>query len=116
MNEQQVGEIAEAAFRSHFGDVKIVRVNVRRGFDYDEDDSMLDVNIIYDGKYEQLNGGPLGRAHGDRLEGVAGSGGQPRLPVGPLHRQVRRRAARPGHRLTPWWPGMAGAGERSNSS
>ena len=34
----------------------------------------------------------------------------------PLHRQVRRRAARPGNRLTPWWPGMAGAGERSNSS
>ena len=56
MNEQQVGEIAEAAFKSHFGDVKLLRVNVRRGFDYDPDDPMVDVAIIYDGKYEQLNG------------------------------------------------------------
>ena len=56
MNEQQVGEIAEAAFKSHFGDVKLLRVNVRRGFDYDPDDPMVDVTIIYDGKYEQLNG------------------------------------------------------------
>ena len=59
MNEQQVGEIAEMAFRARFGDVKIVRINVRRGFDYDEDDPMVDVNIIYDGKYEQLNAGGL---------------------------------------------------------
>ena len=56
MNEQQVGEIAEAAFKSHFGDVKLLRVNVRRDFDYDPDDPMVDVTIIYDGKYEQLNG------------------------------------------------------------
>ena len=59
MNEQQVGEIAETAFRARFGNVKIVRINVRRGFDYDEDDPMVDVNIIYDGKYEQLNAGDL---------------------------------------------------------
>ena len=58
MNEQQVGEIAEAAFKSHFGDVKLFRVNVRRGFD-DDDDPVVDVTIIYDGKYEQLNGGGL---------------------------------------------------------
>ena len=58
MNEQQVGEIAEAAFKSHFGDVKLFRVNVRRGFDYD-DDPVVDVTIIYDGKYEQLNGAGL---------------------------------------------------------
>ncbi len=56
MNERQVGEIAEAAFRSSFGDVEVVRVNVRRGFDYDEDDPTVDVNIIYDGKVEQLDG------------------------------------------------------------
>ena len=58
MNEQQVGEIAEAAFKSHFGDVKLFRVNVRRGFDYD-DDPVVDVTIIYDGQYEQLNGAGL---------------------------------------------------------
>ena len=56
MNEQRVREIAEAAFKAHFGAVRVVRVNVRRGFDYDEDDPMADVNIIYDGKYEQLSG------------------------------------------------------------
>ena len=56
MDEQQVREIAEAAFKAHFGAVRVVRVNVRRGFDYDEDDPMVDVNIIYDGKYEQLSG------------------------------------------------------------
>ena len=56
MDEQQVREIAEEAFKAHFGAVRVVRVNVRRGFDYDEDDPMVDVNIIYDGKYEQLSG------------------------------------------------------------
>ncbi len=58
MNERQIREIAEAAFKSHFGDVKLFRVNVRRGFDYD-DDPVVDVTIIYDGKYEQLNGAGL---------------------------------------------------------
>ena len=58
MNEQQVGEIAEAAFRARFGDVEVVRVNVRSGFDH-EDDPVVDVNIIYDGKYEQLKGDGL---------------------------------------------------------
>ena len=58
MNEQQVGVIAEAAFRARFGDVKIVRVNVRSGFDH-EGDPVVDVNIIYDCKYERLKGGGL---------------------------------------------------------
>ena len=55
MNDQQIREIAEAAFRAHFGDVKVVRINIRRGFDH-ENDPVVDVNIIYDGKYEQLRG------------------------------------------------------------
>ena len=55
MNEQQVREITEAAFKSHFGDVKLLGVNVRRGFDYD-DDPVVAVNVIYDGKVEQLSG------------------------------------------------------------
>ena len=58
MNDQQIREIAEAAFRVRFGDVKIVRVNIRRGFDH-EDDPVVDVSIIYDGMYEQLKGGGL---------------------------------------------------------
>ena len=59
MNKQQVGEIAQAALESHFGDVKLFRVDVRHGFDYDPDDPMVDVTIIHDGKYEQLNGAGL---------------------------------------------------------
>ncbi len=55
MDEQQVGKIAEAAFRARFGDVEIVRVNIRSGLDH-EGDPVVDVNIIYDGKYEQLRG------------------------------------------------------------
>jgi len=55
VNEQQIREIVEAAFKSYFGDVKLLMVNVRHGFDYD-DDPVVDVNVIYDGKVEQLNG------------------------------------------------------------
>ena len=58
MDDQQIREIAEAAFTARFGDVKVVRVNIRRGFDH-EDDPMVDVNIIYDGEYEQLSGDGL---------------------------------------------------------
>ena len=54
MNEQNIREIAETAFKARFGEVKVVRVNVRPRFDHD-DDPVVDVNIIYDGKYEQLN-------------------------------------------------------------
>ena len=102
MNEQQVGEVAKAAFHSSFGDVEVVRVNVRRGFDYDEDGPTVDVNIIYDGKVEQLDGQAScgcapksSRRYGARRK-------TPRLPAGSLHRQVRHRAPRPGHRLTPY--------------
>ena len=59
MNERQIREIAETAFKRHFGDVEVFRVNVWPGFDHDEDPK-VDVKIIYDGKYEQLKGmGPL---------------------------------------------------------
>ena len=102
MNEQRGREIAEVAFKAHFGAVRVVRVNVRRGFDYDKDDPMVDVNIIYDGKYEQLSGhGLLDVQSDNRLEGVVGRGGLAWLPAGTFHRQVRHRAARPGDGLTP---------------
>ena len=64
MNERQIREIAEAAFKRHFGDVKLIRVNVKPGFDHDEDPK-VDVKIIYDGKYEQLNGAGLVRVQSD---------------------------------------------------
>ena len=53
MNHQQVRDIAEAAFKARFGDIDIVSVNVKAGFDH-YDDPLVDVKIIYDGKVEQL--------------------------------------------------------------
>ena len=60
MNEQQVREIAEAAFRGRFPEVKLHRVNVWPGVDFEDDSPAVDVNIIYDGKYEQLDARGLG--------------------------------------------------------
>ena len=53
MNHQQVCDIAEAAFKARFGDICIVSISVRPGFDHC-DDPMLDVRIIYDAKVERL--------------------------------------------------------------
>ena len=53
MNNQQVREVAEAAFNARFGDIGIVSVNVKPGFDH-YDDPLVDVKIIYDGEVEQL--------------------------------------------------------------
>ncbi len=55
MNEQQVREIAETAFKSRFDDIEVVSVNVKPGFDH-YDDPLVNVKIIYDGKVEQLGG------------------------------------------------------------
>ena len=55
MNDQQVRALAVAAFKARFGDVDVVCVNVKHGFDHC-DDPALDVKIVYDGKFEQLNG------------------------------------------------------------
>ena len=60
MDDQQVREIAEAAFKAHFGDIDVCRVNIRHGFDFEDDPvPVVDVHIIYDGKFEQLNGAGL---------------------------------------------------------
>ena len=54
MNERQVREIAQKAFSASFGDIDVVCVNVKRGFDH-YDDPMFEVTIIYDAEFEQLN-------------------------------------------------------------
>ena len=56
MNSQQVREIAETAFRSRFGDIDIVSINIRPGFD-DYDDPLVDVKIVYDAEVERLIAG-----------------------------------------------------------
>ena len=53
MNNQQVREIAEAAFKARFSDIDIVSINVELGFDHC-DDPMVDVRIIYDAAFEDL--------------------------------------------------------------
>ena len=70
MNEQQIREIAETAFKRHFGDVKLFRVNVRPGFGFEDDSPVVDVTIIYDGKYEQLNGAGMVRVQSEIVDKV----------------------------------------------
>ena len=56
MNEQQVREIAETAFKRQFGDIGIVRINVRPGLGFEDDSPIVDVNIIYDDESGQVTG------------------------------------------------------------
>ena len=49
-------EIAEAAFKRQFGDIDIVRINVRQGLDFEDDTPIVDVNIIYDDESGQVTG------------------------------------------------------------
>ena len=60
MNEQEMREIVEAAFKARFGDIKLVCINVKPWVDY-EGDHVVDIKIIYDGKVEQLDGEGLVR-------------------------------------------------------
>ena len=48
MDGQQMREIAEVAFRRQFGDVNIVKINIRQGLDFEDDSPVVDVNIVYD--------------------------------------------------------------------
>ena len=54
MNNQQVRDIAAAAFKARFGGIGIVSINVKPGFDH-YDDPLVDVRIIYDAAYEDLS-------------------------------------------------------------
>lgn len=55
MNEQQMREIAEAAFKREFGDIEVVGVNIRQRLDF-EGDPVVDVDIIYDDECGQVTG------------------------------------------------------------
>ena len=54
MNEQQLREIAEAAFKRQFAHLDIVQINIRQRLDHD-DDPVVDVSIYYDDECGQLN-------------------------------------------------------------
>ena len=45
MTEQQIREIAEAAFKCKFPHVKLHRVNVWPGFGFEDDSPVVDVSI-----------------------------------------------------------------------
>ena len=55
MNEQQLREIAEAAFKRQFGDIEVVRINIRQRLGHD-DDPVVDVDIYYDDECGQVTG------------------------------------------------------------
>ena len=54
MDNQQVRDIAENAFKTRFGNIGIVGINVKPGFDH-YDDPLVDVKIVYDAPYEDLS-------------------------------------------------------------
>ena len=54
MNEQQLRDIAKAAFKRQFGDIEIVGINIRQRLDHD-DDPVVDVDIFYDDDCGQVN-------------------------------------------------------------
>ena len=67
MNEQQLREIAEAAFKRQFSDIDIVRINIRQRLDHD-DDPVVDVNIYYDDECGQLTGDGYSRVRSEVLD------------------------------------------------
>ena len=69
MDIEQVREIAEAAFKARFHDIDIVSINVKPGFDHD-DDPLVDVRIIYDGTVEQLGGEGILRVQSEIIDKV----------------------------------------------
>ena len=68
MDEQQLREIAETAFKRQFCDIEIVRVNIRAGFGFEDDSPIVDVNIIYDDESGQVTGAGLARARTELID------------------------------------------------
>ena len=56
MDEQRLREIAQAAFKRQFGDIEIIRINIRPGVGFEDDSPIVDVNIIYDDESGQVTG------------------------------------------------------------
>ena len=64
MNEQQICEIAEKAFKAHFSDFEIVQIDVEQRLDHDGD-KVVDVNIYCDGKNGFARGSGLLRVQSE---------------------------------------------------
>ena len=64
IDEQQICEIAENAFKRHFSDFEIVRVDVEPALDHDGD-KVVDVNIYCDSKNRLARGPGLSRVQSE---------------------------------------------------
>jgi len=64
IDEQQIREIAENAFRAHFSDFEIVRIDVEPTLDHDGD-RVVDVNIYCDSKNGLARGPGLSRVQSE---------------------------------------------------
>ena len=71
MNQKPVEErivelrrIAERAFKGRFSSIKIVRIDVKPGYDHDGD-PVVDVNFVCDGDYRQFTGKALSKLHSE---------------------------------------------------
>ena len=64
MSAEKIRGIVETVFKARFGDVPIVRIDVKPGFD-DYDDPVVDINVIYDGKVDQLDGAGIARVRSE---------------------------------------------------
>ena len=56
--EERIAElkrIAERAFKARFSGIKLVRIDVKPGYDLDGD-SVVDVTFVCDGDYSEFNG------------------------------------------------------------
>ena len=63
--EKRIAElrrIAEHAFKARFSRIKIVRIDVKPGYDHDGD-AVVYVNFVCDGDYRQLTGKALSKLH-----------------------------------------------------
>jgi len=65
--EKRVAElkrIAERAFKVRFSSIKIVRIDVKPGYDHDGD-AVVYVNFVCDGDYSQFTGRALNKLHSE---------------------------------------------------
>ena len=56
--------VAERAFKARFSSIKIVRIDVKPGYDHDGD-PVVDVNFVCDGDYRQFTGKALSKLHSE---------------------------------------------------
>ena len=68
--DEEIRKIAEEAFRKHYGDIELVRVNIKHGLDF-YGDPMVELRYVYDDKRGKV--GSLGGDRGLRLLGDVSS-------------------------------------------